>query len=77
MSLIRDIRGGRDNDPRFGSRMRGEGQYAALIAHRMKVAKRRAGIDDHRGAPLDVSRFMPPREANDTQLGLFGQDGSG
>jgi DNA repair photolyase len=71
MSLIRDIRGGRDNDPRFGTRMRGEGQFAVLIAHRMKVAKRRAGIDDHRGAPLDTSRFTPPRDARDAQLGLF------
>lgn len=34
MSLVQQMRGGRDNDPRFGSRMRGEGEYARLIAHR-------------------------------------------
>ena len=32
MSVIRDMRGGRDNDPRFGTRMRGTGPYAELLA---------------------------------------------
>src|SRR5690606_6229980 len=34
MSLIQEMRGGRDNDPRFGRRMRGEGPYAQLVAKR-------------------------------------------
>src|SRR5690606_4232903 len=40
MALIREMRGGRDNDARFGSRMRGEGPYAALIARRFSAACR-------------------------------------
>ena len=31
MSVIRDMRGGRDNDPRFGARMTGTGHYAELL----------------------------------------------
>ena len=34
MSLLQQLRGGRDNDPRFGQRMRGEGPYAALLSAR-------------------------------------------
>jgi DNA repair photolyase len=70
MSLIRDIRGGRDNDPRFGTRMRGEGAFAELIAHRMKIACERAGLGNHRTLPLDTSRFTPPA-ADTPQLDLF------
>ena len=31
MSIIRQMRGGKDNDPNFGSRMRGEGEFANLL----------------------------------------------
>ena len=80
MSLIRQLRGGRDNDPHFGSRMRGTGTYADLIAKRFALATKRYGLDDHRTAPLDTSRFRPPvvaapappaRPRDDRQLDLF------
>jgi DNA repair photolyase len=70
MSLVQQMRGGRDNDPEFGSRMRGTGNFADLIAKRFALAKRRLGLDDHRQAPLDTSRFRPPR-ANEAQGELF------
>jgi DNA repair photolyase len=44
LSRIRDIRGDRLNDPRFGSRMRGEGPSADLIAALFRTARARAGI---------------------------------
>ncbi|MGA7178720.1 MAG: PA0069 family radical SAM protein [Thiobacillaceae bacterium] len=59
MSLVRQSRGGRENDPRFGSRMVGSGQFAALIAQRFRVAQQRFGLDQ--GLPphrLDL--FRPP-----------------
>ena len=64
MSVIRDLRGGKDNDPRFGTRMSGTGNYAELIAKRFDIACRRFGLNGH-GAPraraeLDCSRFRPP-----------------
>ena len=44
MSLIRATRNGRENDARFGSRMRGEGAYADLIGRRFETACRRLGL---------------------------------
>ena len=59
MSVLNQIRGGRDNDPRFGARMRGQGEFAALIDRRFQIAAKRLGLDGER-APLDTSRFRPP-----------------
>jgi DNA repair photolyase len=38
---IQEVRGGRLNDPRFGSRMRGEGIYAVQIERLFKVARQK------------------------------------
>jgi DNA repair photolyase len=71
MSMIQQMRGGRDNDPQFGSRMRGEGLFADLISRRFDVACQRLGLNRER-APMDTSRFAPPRtEAQRAQLTLF------
>ena len=69
MSLVRQMRGGRENDPRFGSRMRGTGLFAQLLHNRFQVACRRLRLDTARAADLDVSRFMPPGR-NTRQLSL-------
>lgn len=60
MSLIRDMRGGRDNDPRFGTRMRGTGPYAELLKARFRIACRRLGLNERRRAPLNTTLFSPP-----------------
>jgi DNA repair photolyase len=70
MSLIRQMRGGRENDPRFGSRMRGEGEFAELIRQRFALACRRHGIARGRDIVLDTSKFAPPR-AESPQRELF------
>ena len=58
-NMIRDTRGGKLYDSRFGTRMRGEGVYADLIARRFQVAAHRLGLD--RGMPaLDCAQFQPP-----------------
>ena len=62
MSLIRQMRSGRDNDARFGSRMRGEGPYADLIRQRFALACRKFGLGRSRELTLDVSRFIAPRK---------------
>ena len=59
MARIRDMRGGRDYDAAFGSRMRGEGVWADLIAQRLDKAKTRFGLDGQR-IELDLSRFRKP-----------------
>jgi DNA repair photolyase len=43
-SLLRQCRGGRDNDPRFGKRMRGEGVFADLLSTRFRAACARHGL---------------------------------
>ena len=60
LSLIRQMRGGCDNDPRFGHRMRGTGPLAELLRARFHAACRRSGLSTARGEPLDASRFRPP-----------------
>ena len=69
MARVRELRGGRDNDPRFGSRMRGEGIYAELFRKRFEVACRRYGLNAER-RELDTSRFVPPGPAT-PQLSLL------
>src|SRR5437660_204983 len=71
MSIVRQIRGGRDNDAQFGSRMRGQGQFADLIERRFDLACKRLGLNGE-GAPMDTTRFRPPRSsAQSAQLALF------
>ncbi len=73
ISIVRQMRGGRDNDPRFGSRMTGTGLFAELIEKRFEIACRRFGLNGHgagRKPPsLDCSRFRPPSAAG--QMPLF------
>ena len=72
MSLVRDIRGGRDYDARFGTRMKGEGRYAELIARRFELACRRLGLGAGRDrSPLDCSQFTPPARDGGRQASLF------
>lgn len=56
LNRIRDSRGGRNNDPRFGHRMRGEGVFADLIAQRFRLATRKLSLDRSL-PPLDCQRF--------------------
>lgn len=60
MSRVRSIRDGHDNDPGFGSRMRGTGVDAALLARRFELATRRLGLGSRPGFALDSTRFRPP-----------------
>src|SRR3954447_23510323 len=73
MSVIRDMRGGKDNDPRFGTRMSGIGNYAELIAKRFDIACRKFGLNSREAprarAELDCSRFRPPSRGG--QMILF------
>jgi len=62
-SRIRQLRGGRDNDPRFGSRMRGQGPWADLLRRRFETACRRYGLAHGRAEPLETALFRPPGRA--------------
>jgi DNA repair photolyase len=67
MSRVKALRNGRDNDPAFGSRMRGEGVYAELLRKRFDVAVRRLGLTEKARFELDTSRFRPPASRSPQQ----------
>jgi DNA repair photolyase len=69
MSLIRDARGGKDNDPNFHTRFTGEGPYATLIRQRLDMARERYGLNKPM-PPLRTDLFTPPR-VDDGQMSLF------
>src|SRR5882724_2150122 len=60
MARIRDMRGGRENDPQFGSRMKGEGQYAELLRKRFEIACKRLGLNADGRKRLDSTKFRRP-----------------
>jgi len=67
MSIIRDLRGGKDNDPNFGSRIRGQGIWAQLLRTRFDKARARFGLGGDR-LKLRTDLFHPPEGA---QMRLF------
>ncbi len=68
MSRVKAMRDGRENDPNFGSRMRGTGEFAAVLRLRFESACRRLQLNKNRRG-LDCSQFRAPRF--DGQADLF------
>ena len=69
LNAIREARGGRLNDPRFGSRMHGEGEWAKLLGARLARAKRAHGLD--RELPPLVTHLFRKPAADPRQGQLF------
>jgi hypothetical protein len=62
MATIASMRGGRDNDPNFFSRMTGKGPWADLIRTRFEIAAKKYGLRDSKfGLRRDL--FRPPEGA--------------
>ncbi len=72
MHHIQDMRGGKDNDPRFGSRMHGSGVYAELLTARFRAACARLGLN-RESTPLTVKHFAVPEDSqfSPAQKSLF------
>ncbi|MCF8495596.1 MAG: PA0069 family radical SAM protein [Alphaproteobacteria bacterium] len=68
LNRVREVRSGKLNDSRFGSRMRGEGIYAEQIGKMFALYRKRYGLD-RPFKPLSVVGFR--REARGSQFGLF------
>jgi DNA repair photolyase len=68
MSLVQQARGGRDNDPRFGHRMRGAGPWAAMLRARFELARKRLGLDGAREPDLNLSLFCRPQGSGQMHL---------
>jgi DNA repair photolyase len=62
MSIIHSIRGGRDNDPNFYTRMQGQGPWADLLRTRFHKACRKLGLNNER-FQLRTDLFRPPEGA--------------
>jgi DNA repair photolyase len=69
MTLVRQMRGGKDYDAAWNTRMRGTGPYAEMMARRFHLAVKRLGLN-RPGTPLDVGQFRRPQQAGD-QMALF------
>jgi DNA repair photolyase len=69
MTLVRQMRGGKDYDPAWNTRMRGTGPYAAMMARRFHLAVKRLGLNRPH-PPLDAGQFRRPQQAGD-QMTLF------
>jgi DNA repair photolyase len=67
MSIIQSLRGGRDNDPDWFSRMRGSGPWAELLETRFQIAVKKHGLNKER-LKLRADLFRPPEGP---QLRLF------
>ena len=59
MSVIRSMRGGRDNDPNFFTRMRGQGAWADLLRTRFEIAAKKYGLRQAKFR-LRTDLFEPP-----------------
>ncbi|MDP1647265.1 MAG: PA0069 family radical SAM protein [Rubrivivax sp.] len=68
MARVREMRGGRDNDSHFGTRMTGQGVWAQLLRQRFDKACLRLGYERER-IELDLTQFRPPgRQPGQGQL---------
>ena len=67
LNRVREMRGGRLNDPRFGTRFHAQGVFASQIRALFATACRRAGIEGAWVPQLSTDAFRRPGG----QLGLF------
>lgn len=70
MSIIKQMRGGKEYDATFGKRFRGEGEFANLLETRFTIACKRLGLNQKSYPALDKTKFKAPRQFS-PQLDLF------
>src|ERR1700754_4302422 len=69
MALVRQMRGGKDYDANWNTRMTGTGPYAEMMARRFHMAVKRLGLN-RPSTPLATHKFRRPARSGD-QLALF------
>ncbi|MBW8783266.1 MAG: PA0069 family radical SAM protein [Novosphingobium sp.] len=67
MAIVRSMRGGRDNDPDFFTRMKPQGVWADLFRARFRIAAKRLGMNEVR-LELDCSNFRRPAAGGQLSL---------
>ncbi|WP_131780201.1 PA0069 family radical SAM protein [Legionella bozemanae] len=71
MSLIRQMRGGKEYDARFGVRMHGEGEYANLLKTRFLLACKRFRLNVEPEPHLEINKFCKKEDLLSKQLSLW------
>jgi DNA repair photolyase len=71
MSIIRQMRGGKDYDAAFGKRMKGEGEFAELLKMRFRIACKRLELNVLPAVELDYSSFKKLKNPSHQQIDLF------
>ncbi len=71
MSLVRQMRGGKDYDPEWNKRMRGDGPIADLLSTRFHLACKKLNLNSRNRRKMDLTLFQIPAKATN-QLDLFG-----
>jgi DNA repair photolyase len=69
LTRVREMRGGKLNDPRFGARMQGSGRYIETVFELFDVTARRLGMNRRETTPPRANTFRRPGP----QLDLFGR----
>jgi DNA repair photolyase len=83
MNRVRDMRGGKNYDASFATRMKGSGLWADLLRQRFQKAAKRLGLNERHRGIMDMSQFARPYirqsggqspngKPGDSQLSLFG-----
>ena len=67
MARIQEMRGGKDYDADFATRMKGSGAWAELIAQRFRKAAGRLGFNRER-VEMDTTLFRPPSPQGQARL---------
>jgi len=67
MAIIQSLRGGRDNDPDFFTRMQGQGPWADLMRTRFKISLRKHSLG-HMKLDLRTDLFRPPERGGQMRL---------
>jgi DNA repair photolyase len=71
MSIIRQMRGGKEYDSTFGKRFRGEGEYANLLAMRFQLACKRYNLNTIPSPELSLDKFRKKEKSSIQQLDLW------
>ncbi len=67
MARVQDMRGGKDYDADFATRMKGEGLWAQLLARRFERARDRLGFN-RQALVHETGHFRPPGQAGQGRL---------
>lgn len=70
ISLLSQMRNGKEYEAKFGTRMRGEGHFAELLAKRFEIACKRFNLNQQQNEHLVTTLFKKPVISKQLELTL-------